>query len=100
MLALRLGKTVRGLLRETDAEELAEWKIWARYHPIDDEREDARSAMICRTMANIHRGKGQPPYRLDQFMPKYGRQKDKGPSLRQQFVMMCAAKGIQMKKAS
>lgn len=99
MLAMRLGKTVRQLLRETDAVELAEWKIWNHYHPIDDAREDARSAMICRTMANINRGRGQPPYRLDQFMPKYGERSKKDQTPLKQFIVMCAMKGIPVKRA-
>lgn len=98
MLALRLGKTVRELLATVDAVELQEWRIFDRYHPMDDARDDARTALVCRTMANAWRGKGQRAFTVKDFMPDYHkRQKSKQPSLRQQFVHMCAAKGIKVK---
>ncbi|MGB0745222.1 MAG: phage tail assembly protein T [Opitutales bacterium] len=35
-----------------------------------ERRMDARFALVCSTLANIHRGKGKPAYRVEDFLPK------------------------------
>ena len=63
--------TVKGLLQTVDAKELAEWRAFYNIEPFGEEREDLRAAMVCTVLANINRGKGRPPYRLDDFMLKF-----------------------------
>lgn len=97
MLAFRLGKTVRELLATMDAVEFREWRIFDKYHPIDDSREDARSALVCRTIANAWRGKGQPAFTVRDFMPDYGRKNKKLGNL-QKFLMIPGLKIVRKKK--
>lgn len=99
MLAPLLGRNVRELLETTDARELAEWRIIARHHPFGSSQDDARTALICSTLANCHRGRGQRPYTTKDFMPDYVPRKEEGGGLRKNFLNFCAAKGIKVKKA-
>lgn len=96
MLAMKLHKTVRELLATTDAQELAEWKIINRYHPIDDGREDARFALVCSTLANCHRGKGQQAFTVKDFMPDYSGKKQKLSNF-QKFLLIPGLKVVRKK---
>lgn len=87
---------MRELLATIGSDELGEWIAYNNLDPITQDRGDAQAALICQTLANVNRGKGQPAFRVEQFMPKYGRKHEK-PSLRSQFQLLCAAKGIPQK---
>jgi hypothetical protein len=63
--------TVAGLLNQIDAKELMEWRAFYNIEPFGEEREDLRMAMVCCTLANIHRGKNTPPYRLSDFLLRF-----------------------------
>lgn len=47
--------------------------------PIGGERLDHLFAMLQALIANVNRGKRQRAFEADQFMPKWGRAKPKGP---------------------
>ena len=51
---------------------LREWQDYAMLEPFGEERADLRSAIIAATVANVHRGKKQRPFRPADFMPKFG----------------------------
>lgn len=97
-MAVRQCKSVRELLSTTDARELQEWKIYNKYHPLGDDREDARFALVCRTIANSQRVAGGRAFTIHDFMPDYGRDNVNKPlSQRQLFMLVCPAKGIEIK---
>ena len=79
-LALALGRTVEELLEGIDSAELTEWFAYYQVEPWGEERADWRSAMIARTMAEIHRDDKSRarPFQIDEFMPKFdGEAEDK-----------------------
>jgi len=53
------------------------WLAYAEVEPWDEQRADWRAAMIAYTMASLWRGKGGRKPKLEDFMPKFGRQKPK-----------------------
>lgn len=38
-----------------------------------------RSAIVAKTVADVNRGKGQAPYKVEDFMPKFKGPGDEGP---------------------
>lgn len=74
-LALALGQpNPDRMLEEMPARILSEWQTYASLEPFGEERADWRAAMLASTMANIHaRKKGKPPYKIEDFMPKFDR---------------------------
>lgn len=48
-----------------------EWQAFYRMEPWGTEPADKRAAIVASTIANIHRGRGKPAYKLDHFMPQY-----------------------------
>jgi len=63
--------TVKELLARIDSRELSEWTAYYQIEPFGEFRADIRSAIIATTLANIHRGKDQQPFRIKDFMPKF-----------------------------
>lgn len=59
--------------REISAREFAEWVAYDAIDPIGRERDDWRAAALLTMLANIHRGKGKPAYKLKQFWPNWDR---------------------------
>jgi hypothetical protein len=47
--------------------------------PLGPERLDYLFAMLQALTANVNRSKGQRPFKLDEFMPKWGRARQAGP---------------------
>ena len=57
--------------RAVSSREYAEWMAFARHEPIGAQRGDLQAAMICMLVANVNRGKGQRPFRVQEFLPEY-----------------------------
>jgi len=71
-LAAHLGMTVREAQARITSPEFSEWIAYNRLDPIGSERDDVRTAMLATLIANAWcRGKGQPPFHVDDFMPKW-----------------------------
>ena len=50
----------------------AEYRAWQEYwseSPFGDERADVRAGIVASTIANVHRGRNQPPFKPQDFMP-------------------------------
>ena len=52
--------------------EFVEWQAFFSLAPFGDDRADIRSAMICKTLADVNTPKGQTRMRLADFMPRFG----------------------------
>ena len=63
--------TVRQLLNSIDSHELAEWMAFFRLNPFGERRADIRAALISSVIANVNRGKDQPPFKVEDFIIKY-----------------------------
>jgi len=48
---------------------LSEWMAYYGLEPWGEVRADFRSAIVAKTVADVHRGEKQEPYPLQQFMP-------------------------------
>lgn len=57
--------------------EFAEWMAFHDMEPFGEERADLRSAIVASTVANAHRGKRQRRSKPEDFMPKFGRERNK-----------------------
>jgi hypothetical protein len=54
-----------------DAGEFAEWMAYDALEPFGPMRGDVQAGLIASTLANVHRGKGTPPYKIKDFMPVF-----------------------------
>ena len=67
------------LLSRVSAEELTWWQAFCSIEPFGEYRADIRSAIIACVFANANRGKNRPPYKVDDFMPKFDPPKQMSP---------------------
>ncbi len=51
--------------------ELSEWQAYSLIEPFGEARADLRSATIACVIANANRGKGQPAFKLEDFILKF-----------------------------
>lgn len=66
------------MLARVSSRELTEWEAYeAVAGPVGDERLDHLFAMLQATLANINKGKRQKAYTADQFLPQWGRAKER-----------------------
>lgn len=63
------------LRRRMSHAEFDEWQAYYTIEPWGTEPADRRAALICSTMANIHRPKRSPAIGLNKFLPNYGKTK-------------------------
>lgn len=59
------------MLSEISSRAFAEWMAYSRLEPWGEERDDLRMGIIASTIANANRGKGQKPFKPQQFMPDF-----------------------------
>lgn len=58
-------------MQRMSAAEFMEWRLLEQIEPFGDRRSDVGAAMICTTLANIHRGEKTKPYSLSDFIPQW-----------------------------
>jgi len=68
--------SVRRAQQEISSVEFAEWQAYSALEPFGEERADLRSAIVACVIANSNRGSSQKAYKVKDFMPKFGRQKE------------------------
>lgn len=83
-VALALGMSVRQAQAEISGNEFAEWIAVMELDPFGEERDDIRSALICRTLANALRPKGARAHKLEEYMPDYDGSRRKAKRLTDQ----------------
>lgn len=59
------------MLAEITSVQFAEWMAYSKLEPWGEERADLRAGIVASTIANSNRGKGQKPYKPQQFMPSF-----------------------------
>ena len=59
------------MLRQLTPKQLREWGAYYELEPFDHTPAKYHAALICQTMANIHRGKNQTAYKLGQFLLEF-----------------------------
>lgn len=50
-------------------------------------------AMVAATIANVNRGKNQPPYKVEDFMPKFEKQNQSPEQMKQIAAMITELNG-------
>lgn len=59
------------MLSEITSRQFAEWMAYSQLEPWGEERDDLRMGIVASTIANSNRGKGQKPYKPQDFMPSF-----------------------------
>ncbi|MFE0720249.1 DUF4035 domain-containing protein [Streptomyces rochei] len=68
--------TVRQLLAETGARELAEWRAYEQMSgPLGGARGDVQAALVAAAIAAVNTPKGKRPPSVSDFMPRWDRTK-------------------------
>ncbi len=83
------------LLARISSRELTEWAAYYQVEPFGEERADLRSAIVATNIANGNRAKGQKPYKIEDFMPKFEKKSQSREEMIQVAAMMTAALGGQ-----
>lgn len=71
-LSLAMGIPVGELQQRMTSWEFSHWVALYQMDPWGEERADLRNAMVCATLANIHRGKGSKRVTIGDYMPRFG----------------------------
>ena len=67
--------TVGELLSRISSRELSEWRAYCGLEPFGEDRADLRAGIVASTVANVFRKSGTKPYKAQDFMPKFGKEK-------------------------
>jgi len=67
-----MGSTVRELQARMTSREFTEWRAFYNLEPFGPERIDVAVGMHSAMVANMHRKKGSTPFKLKDFLPRYG----------------------------
>ncbi len=63
------------MLDRMSSKELASWMAYHTLEPWGEERADLRNGVLCCLIANLFRKKGKPPFKPEDFMPKFWKEK-------------------------
>lgn len=69
--------TIREAQERCDATEFKTWVAEYGIEPWGDDRGDLHSAVIASVIANANRGKGTRAFKLEDFMPHFGKRQRK-----------------------
>lgn len=77
------------------AAEFAEWIAFHRIDPWSEYRDDLRMAMLATLTANINRGKGKRPFKVDDFIPTFDppKKQQKPGNIAEIMAFFCRATG-------
>lgn len=78
-------------MEEIDCAEFAEWFAFFRLEPWGEERADLRSGIIAATTANCA-AQGRKQFKAEDFMPRYGRPRQRQSIADMQARMMLASR--------
>lgn len=59
------------MLASISMKQFFEWQAYASLEPFDEVRGDYRAALIASTLVNVHRKKGRPAARLENFLLRF-----------------------------
>ena len=73
-MAVRLGvvNVERDILKGLTAQQFLRWELYSMFEPFGEERADYRAASIAAVIANVNRSKKQKPYKIEDFLLKFG----------------------------
>jgi hypothetical protein len=90
-LAVMAGELdVEAMLRRHTAKWFLNWQAYYELEPFGEMRADLRAALICKTLADLKRGKNQKPYDIENFLFDFAgeRTKKKGQSVQEKLAVM------------
>lgn len=68
--------TVAELLSRISSRELSQWIEFYQLEPLGNEASYYGSAVVASTVANVHRAKGSKAYKVEEFLPRFGKRKE------------------------
>jgi len=83
------------MLERISSRELTGWIAFSQLEPFGSEMESLGHAITASTVANVNRGKGQKPYKVEEFMPKFENEPQSVDQMVQIAAMMTAGLGGQ-----
>jgi hypothetical protein len=84
---------VAELLDRISSSELSEWIEFYDLEPFGCDTGFLGHAITAQTVANANRGKGQRPFKVEDFMPQFGKEPQSEASMKNFAAMMTAALG-------
>lgn len=76
-LALTIGEwNVAEMMERMPCTLLDLWRRYFEAEPFGPDRGDIGAAVVASTVANVWRGKGQRPYSIGDFLPKFGKRRE------------------------
>lgn len=84
------------LLDRMTIEEFQMWVTLNQLEPFGEYGEWLRTGLICSTLANIHRGKDQPLFTPQNFMPEAFAPKKKPQSMKERWMAVMEAQNAIM----
>jgi len=83
--------TVAELLARISSKELTEWMVFSQIEPFGADAGYLGHAITASTIANTNRNKGQKPYEVSEFMPKFEKKKEQSIEQMIQFASIFTA---------
>ena len=80
--------TVAQLLSQISSRELTEWVAFYGLEPFGTDAGFLGHAITAATVANVQRGKGKKAQKVEEFMPKFGGNKEQTADEQLQFAEM------------
>lgn len=87
--------TVQQLLDNTSSAELTEWMAYAQLEPFGGDADYIGHAITAVTVANVNRPKNRRPYKVEDFLPKFGKTEQTVDEQIQFAAMVTASMGGQ-----
>jgi len=75
-----------------------EWIAFHSLEPWGEERADLRAAIVASTIANVNRAKGQPAFKVADFMPEFDRAARRQTPEQMQMILRSMAGVLQQRE--
>jgi hypothetical protein len=92
---MALGLPRAEMLERMSSAELTEWAAFHNLEPFGGDADYLGDAITASTVANVNRGKGQKPYKVEDFMPKFEKKEQSIDQMVQIAAIVTASLGGQ-----
>ena len=83
-----MGCSVVEAQARISSQEYTEWLAYYQIDPWGEERSDLRNAMLAMLLANQYRSKGRRAFKIEDFIPKFGRERKRQTAEEAKRVLM------------
>lgn len=89
---------VSELLARVSSRELTEWMLFYKLEPFGTKANYLGTAIVAKTVADVNRPKGKPPYKVEQFIPDFEEHEQEVDDMLRIAEMMTIAMGGEDKR--